>query len=63
MYYVFGAKEEDGNLRYYIDAEGISIFRFATVEDAKEALSIHYGMNPDFELFKLLPESAALCEC
>lgn len=63
MYYVFGAREEGGSLRYYMDKDNQSIFKFSTVEDANEALIKLYAINPDYELFKLIPNSAALCEC
>lgn len=63
MHYVFASREESGDLMYYIDAAGRSIFKFASAKEAKEALQGLYIVNPDFELFKLLPASAALCEC
>jgi hypothetical protein len=63
MYYVFGTREDSGELRYFVNEEGLSIFRFASNEDAVDALNTTYGINPDFELFKLIPASAALCEC
>lgn len=63
MYYVFGTREEDGNLTYFVNPDGISIFKFASHEAAVDALKTLYEINLDFELFKLLPASANLCEC
>jgi len=63
MYYVFGSRGADGNLTYFKDEFDGSIFKLDTMEEATAALERALSVNPKYELFRVIPASAKLCEC
>jgi len=55
MYYVFG-NELDGRLIYFIDLEGVSIFKFDSEAELQYALDNARQTNPEYKAYRLLEE-------